>query len=149
MLSLVVTFPAERTVFSTDFVDVFWNVNAANGVAAGEPSSVPINESPIRLFPGQDPGPEWGQYNWGQAPFGGNLAAPGIQFETPPCHFGRVKVTGKARDSVGNYQSGAVQITERVVNSTPEAPTRFKREAFAGGVQTFSFTQSEQLRSVA
>lgn len=146
MLTLLVTFPTPRVITSAETVDLFTNLDGRGRAAGPINESAPANDSPLRLFPGQDPGPRWAAGPWGQDTWAGYSGAPAVQFETPPICFGRVRVAGKTRDEVGNYQTGPVAVADRVINSTPTPPARFRPAGYAAGRQTFTFIQSPQLK---
>jgi len=133
---------------------------------SGVDETRPVNDSPLSLFPGIEAPPLWGNTPWGEGSWGSSVPFvthswgetgwgedawcdiaddADIIFTTSAVHFGRAKFALKSRDTAGNYQSGAVQVAERVVNSTPLPPRRFERSTYSGGQQSFTFGQSAQL----
>lgn len=145
MLRLSVTFADERTVSGVESADLFWNVDASGLASGAIDDDSPLNGSPILLWPGYTGGPEWGTGAWGTGFWSGESRPPAAQYLTPPVCFGLVRIGGKARDGLGNYQDGAILEAEYMVNSTPLPANRLKRGAYTGGRQAFTFTPSPQI----
>lgn len=144
MITLHVDFDSPITVVPTDRVNIYWNVDY-RGIASGDVSFIDaVNHQPIPLFPGRRE-VRWLSGEWLAEPWLEEVADPDVQFETPPVHFGRVKVRGIGIDAAGNAQSPAGPEGEHTVNSSPTAAANFKRSTYAAGQQSFTFNASLQL----
>jgi len=147
MLELVLTFSETNIADPRAQVDFFWNVDEAGNAGGDVNEAEPINDAPIDLFRAVGAGPQWGETPWGTGPWGGQPLTLTARFDTPPVHFGRVKAAAKARDRLGNVQSGGIVVAERTINSTPRAVRRFQRGDWDGETsrQWFAFEPPAQL----
>lgn len=149
MRSLNVSFESPVAYEPGVLVDIYWNVNA-RGIASGDvDTSVKVNDASMELFAGITGGQS---HLWLQTAFLSNewlvpTATPSATFSTPMVHFGDVKLAGKARDYLGNYQAAAIEIGTITVNSTPMPPSNLKVSTYTAGRQWFTFTPSPQLET--
>lgn len=148
MLTLTATLSSCSSSDPRDRANVYCNVDAV-GMASGDATRLAV-DAPVALFPGassQVPGYLELPYLSEQY-LGDDLSDKlGVSVEIGPVCFGRVKVGLKALDVSGNEQAGSMAETEFVVNSPPRPASGLRMGAVVGGVQTFRFQQSPQLRS--
>lgn len=150
-------------------VDFFWNVDA-RGIASGAiDDTQSLNGAPIALFPEAQFGAtgsegEWGSGSWGEDAWGTESYHAAALCVTPPVCYGLMRTGAVAMDQFGNEQSGSIAESTSWVNSTPMAPTRFRRDDFSPGwgqgrwgqqgwgsgtlQQWFTFTGSPQLEVI-
>lgn len=145
--------PITATITSTTItdpaatVDIFANVDG-RGIASGSVTATPVNGARVPLFPEGSiiDGSEWLNRSWLKSGWLEALSPCSISQPLPPACFGLVKAAALAYDAVGNPQGGAETVVSVFVNSTPMPPAAFVRGAYAAGQQSFTFSESPQLR---